>query len=61
MAQFGFPQSKEQRYTVGMGNKDKGKREAKKPAKKQPKSAPARKREDINQIAAHIGGQATKV
>jgi hypothetical protein len=44
-----------------MGNKDKGKREAKKPAKKQPKSAHARKREDINQIAAHISGEATKV
>jgi len=37
-----------------MGSKDKGKREAKKPARKQPKAAPGRKREDFNQVAARI-------
>jgi hypothetical protein len=38
-----------------MGSKDKGKRESKKPAKKQPKpAAPARKREDFSQTAARI-------
>jgi len=37
-----------------MGSKDKGKRETKKPAKKQPKPAPARKREDFSQAAARI-------
>jgi len=32
-----------------MGNKDKGKKETKKPAKPQPKAAPGRKREDFSQ------------
>jgi hypothetical protein len=32
---------------VGMGNKNTAKRESKKPAKKQPKVAPGRKREDF--------------
>jgi hypothetical protein len=37
-----------------MGNKDKGKRETKKPSKKQSKVAPTRKREDFNQVTARI-------
>jgi hypothetical protein len=37
-----------------MGNKNTGKREVKKPAKAQPKAAPGRKREDVNQTAARI-------
>jgi hypothetical protein len=37
-----------------MGSKDKGKRESKKPARKQPKAAPGRKREDFSQVAARI-------
>ena len=37
-----------------MGNKSIGKRETKKPAKKQPKAAPPRKREDFSQAAARI-------
>jgi len=37
-----------------MGSKDKGKREAKKPARKQPKAAPGRKRDDFSQVAARI-------
>jgi hypothetical protein len=37
-----------------MGNKNTGKREIKKPAKAQPKAAPGRKREDVNQTAARI-------
>jgi hypothetical protein len=37
-----------------MGNKSIAKREAKKPAKKQPKPAPGRKREDVNQTTARI-------
>lgn len=42
-----------------MGNKDKGKRESKKPAKKQPKAAPARKREEFSQTTTRIAGEAT--
>jgi len=37
-----------------MGSKDKGKREPKKPARKQPEAAPGRKREDFSQVAARI-------
>jgi hypothetical protein len=37
-----------------MGSKDKGKREAKKPARKQPKAAPGRKRDDFSQVASRI-------
>ncbi len=43
-----------------MGNKDKGKREAKKPAKKSPKAVPARKREDFSQAAARIIREGTE-
>lgn len=43
-----------------MGSKDKGKREPKKPAKKQPKAAPGRKREDFSQAAARIVREATE-
>jgi hypothetical protein len=43
-----------------MGNKDKGKRETKKPSKKQPKAVPARKREDFNQATARIVREATE-
>jgi hypothetical protein len=35
-----------------MGNKDRGKREIRKPKKKIPKQAPPRR--DVNQTAAHI-------
>jgi len=37
-----------------MGSKDKGKRETKKPAKKQPKPLPVRKRDDSSQTVARI-------
>jgi hypothetical protein len=43
-----------------MGNKDKGKKEQKKPAKVQPKAAPARRRDDMSQVTSHIAGQAPK-
>jgi hypothetical protein len=43
-----------------MGNKNTGKRETKKPAKAQPKAAPGRKREDVNQTAARIVREATE-
>jgi hypothetical protein len=43
-----------------MGNKDSGKRESKKPATKQPKPAPGRKREDFSQAAARIVREATE-
>jgi len=42
-----------------MGSKDKGKRETKKPAKKQPKPAPVRKREDFIQTPARIVKETT--
>jgi hypothetical protein len=37
-----------------MGNKDKGKRETKKPAKKHPKPAPGRKRDEFSRAGARI-------
>jgi hypothetical protein len=43
-----------------MGNKDKGKRESKKPAKKPSKPAPARKREDFSQTVTRIEKEATE-
>jgi hypothetical protein len=43
-----------------MGNKDSGKREAKKPAKKQSKPTPGRKREDFSQAAARVVREATE-
>ena len=44
-----------------MGNKNTGKREVKKPAKKQPKPAPGRAREDINYSTTRtISGQTDK-
>jgi hypothetical protein len=44
----------------GMGNKDKGKKETKKPAKKTPKASPARKREEFSQSAVRIVREATE-
>jgi hypothetical protein len=44
-----------------MGNKDKGKKETKKVAKKQPKPPPGRARGDINQATTRtISGQTDK-
>jgi len=43
-----------------MGNKDKGKRESKKPAKKPSKAAPVRKREDFGHTAVRIVREATE-
>jgi len=43
-----------------MGSKDKGKRETKKPAKKTPKAAPVRRREDFSQVAVRINREATE-
>lgn len=39
---------------MDMGNKNKGKREAKKPAKKHPKPAPGRKRDDFSRPGAPV-------
>jgi len=44
----------------GMGSKDKGKKEPKKPAKKIAKPSPAKKREDFSQAAARIVREATE-
>jgi hypothetical protein len=43
--------------SFGMGNKDRGKREVKKPKKQTPKPAPARR--DSSQIAAQIAPKPT--
>jgi len=43
-----------------MGNKDKGKKEQKKPAKVQPKAAPPRRRDDTSTVTSHIAGQTPK-
>jgi len=43
-----------------MGNKNTAKREVKKPAKKQPKAAPGRKREDFSQTLRGSSGKSTE-